>query len=101
MLGSVPGIRLCHQLLQTLLLLEGFVEAWYEAFGSAEVTAADLMKVAEENEVFGFVFAKKTPQARGAVFGKLLRRYIDAPSLRWFIRQRKARQAFYRLEAIG
>jgi len=80
--------------------MELFVELWHEAHGPAEVTATDLMRVAEENNLFAYVFSRNTTQARGAAFGKLLRRHVDAPIGEWFIRQRKGRQALYRLEAI-
>jgi len=51
-------------------------------------------------EMFPFVLAKKTAQAQGAVFGKILQRHVDAPVGQWRVRQRKARQTLYRLEAI-
>ena len=81
--------------------METFAELCHEAHGHAEVAAADLMNVAEENNLFAFVFSKRSPQARGAMFGKLLRRHVDAPIGQWFIRQRKSRHALYRLEAIS
>jgi hypothetical protein len=80
--------------------METFVEVWHETHGVSEVTALDLLDCAEQNGLFAYVFARSTPQARGAVFGKLMARYIDAPIGQWRIRQRKARQAMYRLEAI-
>ncbi len=81
--------------------METFVELWHEAHGHAEIAATDLMSVAEENNLFAFVFSKRSPQARGAMFGKMLRRHVDAPIGQWFIRQRKSRHALYRLEAIS
>ncbi len=78
--------------------METFVEVWHEAFGASEVTALDLMNLAEQNGLFGFVFARNGIAARGSVFGKLLTRHINAPIGNWRIRQRKARQALYRLE---
>ena len=78
--------------------METFVEVWHEAFGASEVTALDLMNLADENSLFAFVFARNGVAARGSVFGKILSRHINAPIGRWRIRQRKARQAFYRLE---
>jgi len=79
---------------------EGFVEAWHEAFARQEVTVKELLELAEHVEMFPFVLAKKTPQAQGAVFGKILQRHVDAPVGQWRVRQRKARQTLYRLEAI-
>ncbi len=80
---------------------EAFVAAWYDAHKLEEVMAKELLKLAEQNELFAFVFSKQSPQARGAVFGKLLRRHVDAPIGKWFIRQRKSRHALYRLEVIS
>jgi len=80
--------------------METFVELWHEAHGAAEVTAMELMEVAEQNGVFGYVFTRNGLPAQGAVFGKLLARYVDAPIKAWRIRQRKTRKALYRLEAI-
>jgi hypothetical protein len=80
--------------------METFVEVWHETFGEGEATAMQLMDVAEQNNLFGFVFTRTGAPARGAVFGKVLARYVDAPVGKWRIRQRKARQAMYRLEAI-
>lgn len=80
--------------------METFVEVWHEAFGAAEMTALELMNLAEQNGLFGFVFARNGIAARGSVFGKLLTRHINAPIGQWRIRQRKARQAQYRLEDI-
>jgi len=80
--------------------METFVEVWQEAFGAVEVTALDLMNLAEQHGLFGFVFARNGIAARGAVFGKLLIRHINAPIGQWRIRQRKGRQAMYRLEDI-
>lgn len=80
--------------------METFVEVWHEAFGASEVTALDLMNLAEQHALFGFVFARNGIPARGSVFGKLLTRHINAPIGQWRIRQRKARLALYRLEDI-
>jgi len=80
--------------------METFVEVWHEAFGAAEVTALDLMNLAEQHGLFGYVFARNGIPARGSVFGKLLIRHVNAPIGQWRIRQRKARQALYRLEDI-
>jgi len=80
--------------------METFVEVWHEAFGASEVTALDLMNLAEQHGLFGFVFARNGVAARGSVFGKLLIRHINAPISRWRIRQRKARHTVYRLESI-
>jgi len=80
--------------------MEKFVEVWQETFGAAEVTALELMNLAEQNGLFGFVFARNGIAARGSVFGKLLTRHVNAPIGQWRIRQRKARQAQYRLEDI-
>lgn len=79
---------------------EGFVEAWHETFALQEVTVKELLDLAERVEMFPFVLAKKTPQAQGAVFGKIIQRHVDAPVGQWRVRQRKARQTLYRLEAI-
>ena len=38
--------------------METFVEVWHETFGAAEVTAFDLMNMAEQNSLFGFVFTR-------------------------------------------
>jgi DNA polymerase-1 len=80
--------------------MERFVEAWHERFGTQEVTAKDLMGIAEQSEVFAYVFARSSPQAVGAAFGKMLQRHVDAPVSQWFIRQRMSRHATYRLEPI-
>jgi len=80
--------------------METFVEVWHETFGAAEVTALDLINLAEQVGLFGFVFARSSIAARGSAFGKLLGRHINAPIGQWRIRQRKARQALYRLEDI-
>jgi len=66
---------------------EQFVTAWHDEFELHEVTAKQLLDLAERHELFPFVFAKKTPQARGAAFGKLLQRHLDAPIAEWFIRR--------------
>ena len=79
---------------------EGFVEAWHETYKLEEVTVKELLGLAERAEMFPFVLAKKTAQAQGAVFGKILQRHVDAPVAQWRVRQRKARQTLYRLEAI-
>jgi EAL domain-containing protein (putative c-di-GMP-specific phosphodiesterase class I) len=80
--------------------LDEFVQLWHDAHGTAEVTPKELLSLAEEHELFAFVFSKNTPQARGATFGKLLAHHSNAPIGQWFIRQRVARQTFYRLEVI-
>jgi len=80
--------------------METFVEVWHEAHGAGEVAALDLMNLAEQNGLFGYVFARNGVAARGSAFGKLLIRHINAPIGQWRIRQRKGRQALYRLEDI-
>ena len=66
---------------------EQFVEAWYEEFKLRDVTASELLEMAERHDLFPFIFAKKSPQAQGAAFGKLLQRHLDAPISHWFIRR--------------
>jgi len=80
--------------------IKTFVEIWFEEFGSREVTAKELMEIAEVNGVFLFVFARPGMAAQGAAFGKLMTRYVDAPIGEHRIRRRQARQKLYKLEAI-
>ena len=81
--------------------MERFVEAWHERYGTHEATAKELMSIAEQNELFAYVFARPSAQAVGAAFGKMLQRHVDAPVGQWFIRQRMSRHAVYRLEPIS
>jgi hypothetical protein len=81
--------------------MEAFVTLWEKVFADAEVSPKQLRVIAEENEMFGAVFAKGSGAAIGAAFGKMLNRYTDTPVAQWFIRRTGAsNHARYRLEAI-
>jgi hypothetical protein len=81
--------------------LAAFVEAWHEAFGQAQVSPKELRALAEQHEMFNYVFARRTPQAVSVAFGRLLQRYTDTPVGEWFIRRGGAEShALYHLEAI-
>ena len=81
--------------------MEAFVDAWSEAYGLAEVEPKELRELAEQNELFGYIFAKRTPAAVGVAFGRMLGRHTDKPVGSWFIRRNGAsNHVKYRLEAI-
>ncbi len=81
--------------------MEAFVEQWEKVFGESEVLPKQLRVVAQENELFGHVFAKGSDAAAGVAFGRMLNRYTDTPVGRWFIRRCGAsNHVRYRLEAI-
>ena len=81
--------------------MEAFVTLWEKIFGDADVAPKQLRVIAQENEMFGAVFAKNGDAAIGAAFGKMLNRYTDTPVAQWFIRRSGAsNHARYRLEVI-
>lgn len=82
--------------------MKDFVDAWYATYGLAAMSPKDLLRLAEEHEMFEeMLAAKKTPQAQGAAFGKLLRRHSDAPVGQWYIKRGQVgNHSIYRLEAI-
>jgi len=81
--------------------IQAFVEAWDEAYGLAEVEPKELRDLAEQNELFGYIFAKRSSQAISVAFGRMLSRRIDMPVGSWYIRRSSCGNASkYRLEAI-
>lgn len=81
--------------------MEAFVELWHNVFGEREVTPKQLRDLAENKEMFGAIFAKRTAQAVSVAFGRMLRRHTDTPVGEWFIRRAGANNhALYRLEVI-
>ena len=81
--------------------MEAFVQAWREAYGLSEVTPRELRDLAEENELFGHLFANRTRRAISVAFGRMLRRHVDMPVGECFIRYRNnANHPVYRLEDI-
>jgi len=82
--------------------MQAFVEAWHAAYGMGEIASRDLRGLAEQNELFGYIFAKRMPQAISVAFGRMLRRHADMPVGSWFIRRSSCGNASkYRLEAIS
>lgn len=71
------------------------------AFAVQEVSPKPLRDLAEENELFGHLFAKRSERAASVAFGRMLRRHADTPVAEWFIRYRNnANHPLYRLEEI-
>jgi len=82
--------------------MQAFVEAWHEAYGLSEVEPKELRELAERNELFGYIFAKRSAQAINVAFGRMLRRHGDMPVGGWFIRRSSCGNASkYRLEVIS
>ena len=67
--------------------MEAFVEAWYEKFKDGEASPQELRGLAEGKQLFGHIFARRTPQAVGSAFGRMLSRHVDQPVDKWFIRR--------------
>ncbi|MGC9455226.1 MAG: bifunctional DNA primase/polymerase [Phycisphaerae bacterium] len=81
--------------------LEAFVQAWHDAYGEQQLGPKDLRSLAERNDMFGHIFAKRTEAAVSVAFGRMLSRHVDAPVGSWFIRRSTSgNNAAYRLEAI-
>ncbi len=66
--------------------MTAFVEVWEEAFGFTKRTPKELLELAQTHELFDDIFSRRTPQAVGAAFGRLLGRHVDRPVGQWFIR---------------
>ncbi|NQT19530.1 MAG: bifunctional DNA primase/polymerase [Planctomycetes bacterium] len=77
-----------------------FVALWWDHNKEYEVTTVDLLQLASDNDMFAGIMAKRTTQARGAAFGKMLRGHVDAPIDEWFVRWRAGRKSKYYLEPI-
>jgi len=81
--------------------LESLVQAWHEAFGSAQVTPKELRDLAEREELFGHLFARQNAAATSVAFGRMLGRNVDKPVGAWFIRRvGTSNHVRYYLEAI-
>ncbi|MFW6061189.1 MAG: bifunctional DNA primase/polymerase [Planctomycetota bacterium] len=81
--------------------MKAFVEAWHERYGLGETLPKELRELAEREELFDAIFAKRTPHAVNVAFGRMLRRYTDTPVSQWFIRRLSSGNASkFRLEAI-
>jgi hypothetical protein len=81
--------------------MEAFVRAWHEAYGAADVAPKELRDLAAANELFGYIFAKRSEQAVSVAFGRMLRRHADTPVGEWFIRATSCGNASkYHLEGI-
>ncbi len=81
--------------------IKTFVEIWYEEFLTREVTAKELIEIAEVNGLFNHVFARPGGAGQSASFGKVMTRYVDAPIGEHRIRRRRSRQTLYKLEPIA
>ncbi len=82
--------------------MEAFVEAWHKAFGSQEVEPKDLRGLAEQHDVFGYIFAKRSERAISVAFGRMLQRHVDMPIGKWFIRRSTSgNNAHYYLKEIA
>ncbi|OQB85182.1 MAG: hypothetical protein BWX88_02021 [Planctomycetes bacterium ADurb.Bin126] len=78
-----------------------FVELWHERFGPVEVVPKDLLNLAEQEELFASLFARRNPQAIATAFGRMLQRHADTPVGNWRIRYRSnSNRPCYRLEEI-
>lgn len=51
--------------------MEAFVEAWHETRRLGEVEPKGSRDLAEQNELFGYIFAKRTPAAVGVASGRI------------------------------
>ena len=81
--------------------MEAFVEAWHEAHSAAEATPKELRDLAQQNELFGYIFARRSEQAINVAFGRMLHRHADQPVGKWFIRRTPfGHTSRYRLEEI-
>jgi hypothetical protein len=67
--------------------MEAFVTAWYAMFKNEEKTPSELLELARSQELFAPICARRSPQAVGAAFGKMLTRHVDQPVDKWFIRR--------------
>ena len=82
--------------------MAAFVTAWHGAFCCTERTPKELLELAGKEDLFNSIFAKRTPQAIGAAFGRMLGRHVDRPVDKWFIRRGgPATHAVYFLKSIG
>ena len=82
--------------------MEAFVKAWHEAFKGEEVDSGRLRDLAQQNELFGYIFAKRSEKAVSVAFGRMLQRHADMPVGRWFIRRSTSgNNAHYYLKEIA
>jgi hypothetical protein len=65
------------------------------------VAPAELLGLADKNDLFGAILAKETPRAVSVAFGRMLQRHVDTPVGKWHIRYSgNSGHPVYRLEEI-
>lgn len=64
-----------------------FVTAWWERAKTANMSIIELLKIADDVEVFDWIFNRPQERARQTAMGKLMRRYIDTPIGKWIIKR--------------
>ncbi|MGB2824026.1 MAG: hypothetical protein WBF17_23810, partial [Phycisphaerae bacterium] len=67
--------------------LEDFIKAWQEVFALEEVEPQSLRQLAQSQELFQHIFAKRSEAAVSVAFGRMLSRHIDRPVGAWYIRR--------------
>ena len=80
--------------------LKEFVELWWESAGNAVVHAKELLKIAEDNDLFGSILIRaRTEQGRLTLFSTgVLIKYLNAPVENLIIRRGTGRT--YKLDKI-
>lgn len=63
-----------------------FVADWAVTFGEEVVAQADLREIAQRLEIFDDIFTGKTDRGIATAFGRMLRRALNLPVSKWYIR---------------